>query len=85
VLTAVDILLDGRLDGALHGLLGALGLELATYRSGALGIHGALERIALPAEDVVAVLREAVPGRVSVESGISGGETHLSPVLHTKG
>lgn len=60
-LTAItsNILLNKRLDRARPRLVDSLGLEAGTTSSHAAGgIHGLLERIALPPEDVVAVLAE---------------------------
>jgi hypothetical protein len=52
-LTAVDVLINGVLDGALVGLVDRLGGD-AVAKQGR-GVHGALEGVALPPEDVVAV------------------------------
>ena len=57
---AVDLLLDLGLDGALVGLGDALRLEAVAEQRGR--VHGALERVALPAEEVVSML--AVAGAV---------------------
>ena len=46
---------------ALHRLPGGLRLELGADIVAAAGVKGALQRVALPAKDVVAALRVAVP------------------------
>jgi hypothetical protein len=61
ILTSIDIILDGLRQGALDRLVEGLVLEHGADVSRAAGIHGTLERIVLPAKDVVAVLRIAVP------------------------
>lgn len=53
-LTAIVVLLDGGLHGALLRIINALRLHiLALGTHAARGIHALLESIALPAEDVV--------------------------------
>ena len=52
-LTAVDVLVDGVRNGALVSLVDRLGGD-AVAKEG-LGVHGPLEGVTLPSEDVVAV------------------------------
>ena len=59
-LTAIVNLVRKRLDGALLRLLDRLRLELAADVAGAAGVDGLLQGVALPTEDVVAVLGVAV-------------------------
>lgn len=56
-LTSVDILIDTAFDAALVLLSCALDLEdaVAAVLEHAVGVHGALERVAFPSEDVVGV------------------------------
>jgi len=64
-LTAVDVLINGVLDGALVGLVDRLGGD-AVAKQG-LRVHGALECVALPPEDVVAM--RAVPLKKTNQPG----------------
>jgi len=81
-LTAIDVLLDGALNGTLVGLVDGLGLEAGGGQAGL--VHGALERITLPAKEVITVSAETLvvieapderlraisgPERLVVESG----------------
>lgn len=62
--TAINILVSSTPDGAAPADLDALGAEVSALSAEAAGrIHGALQRVALPAKDVVAVLAET--GRVA--------------------
>jgi hypothetical protein len=56
-LTSIDVFPDSLGDRASLGLLNALRLQTAAVRSeAAVGVHGPLQRVALPSEDVVSVL-----------------------------
>ncbi len=68
-LTAVVVLDSLRADGALLGHVDGLGLETGALGThAAAGVHGLLEGIALPAEDVIGVLAVAgVVTRAEVE------------------
>jgi len=66
----VIVLLDLGANSAFKSLFNSLSLEVGTARrsQAARGVHGALERIALPAKDVVGVLAEtSVVARAEVE------------------
>lgn len=52
-LTAVNVLINGVLDGALVGLVDRLSGDTVAKKG--LGVHGALEGVALPPEYVVSV------------------------------
>lgn len=52
-LTAVDVLINGVRDGALVGLVDRLGGNAVAKKG--LGVHGTLEGVALPPEDIVTV------------------------------
>jgi hypothetical protein len=67
-LTSIIVLPDLRLDRAPVGLVEALSSQGTAGRAEAAGVHGALQSIVLPAEDVVAVLGVASPGDGSVSS-----------------
>jgi hypothetical protein len=58
-LTSIHILLHRLLDRTLHRVLGTLQIEHTAFIACAVSIHGALEGVGFPAEDVVAVLGEA--------------------------
>lgn len=62
LLTAVDFLVNGDLLAALVALRDGLGLELRAVDV-AVGVHGLLESVALPAEHVVTVI--SISGRVT--------------------
>lgn len=64
--TSVNVLGNVLRQRALHGLLRRLCLQLVAHGIAAAGIECALERVALPAEDVVAAV---VGGRVPTGSG----------------
>ena len=70
-LTVVEVLTDQILDLASVHLLHALRLErisvLATVEH-AVGVHGTLERVTLPAEDVVGVLSVASAAMFSINA-----------------
>ena len=59
-LTSVVILMNSRLDVALLGIVDGLSLESSAGGTHASrGIHGSLESIALPTEDVISMLTQA--------------------------
>lgn len=62
-LTSIDVLLHDSLDLALVGLVKPLGGQSLARGTEAAVIHGVLERVILPAKDVVTVL--AVSGAFS--------------------
>lgn len=59
ILTAIVILINGRRDLALVGNGKLLSGEAVARRSEAVVVHGMLERIILPAKNVITVLSEA--------------------------
>lgn len=61
-LTAIDSVVDDVLDAALVALLDGLGPELGAVDV-AVGVHGLLQGVALPPEDVVAVVSQALKSR----------------------
>ena len=72
--------MDGGLDGALLRLSDLLGLEVLAAGTHAAGsVHGLLEGVALPAEDVVGVLAETgrVAGGEDERLGTVGGPLGL--------
>jgi len=58
-LTSFERLIDDILHSTFLGVVDRLRLEVGTARAHALAVHGPLQRVALPAEDVVGVLAEA--------------------------
>jgi hypothetical protein len=58
-LTSIHILLYCLLDRTLHRIFRALQVEHTALVACAVRIHGALEGVGFPAEDIVAVLGEA--------------------------
>ena len=93
VLTSVGLLADHVRDGAAVGDVHGLLLDRAAAVVEALGlVHGALERVSLPAEEVVtvrAVSRTVIPLLASTlpTCGIARIDewTYVSPKLYTKG
>jgi hypothetical protein len=59
LLTALDFLCDSLLLLARGGLLGSLRLEGRAPVASATGIESALQRVALPAKDVITVLTKS--------------------------
>jgi hypothetical protein len=58
-LTPINALLHGPRHRTLDRVFRALQIKHTTFVAGAMRMHGALEGVAFPAEDVVAVLGEA--------------------------
>jgi hypothetical protein len=99
-LTALGVLLDKGLDGALVGLVEPLGRKAVASGAEALVVHGMLQEVVLPTKDVIAVLSVASPVLLGVSAGtaslvefpvdcwseeIEESATHGSPVDRTKG
>jgi hypothetical protein len=61
-LTAIVIFIDRRFDGARVGLVEGLGGQTVAGGAEAAVVHGMLEGVVLPTEDVVAVLAVAGTG-----------------------
>ncbi len=60
-LTSINRLLDNLRKGTFHGLFGGLVRQMLADISYTEAVDGFLERVALPAKDVVAVLRVSIP------------------------
>jgi hypothetical protein len=58
-LTSIHILLYRLLNRTLHRIFRALQVEHTAFVACAVRVHGALEGVGFPAEDVIAVLGEA--------------------------
>jgi hypothetical protein len=71
ILTAVDVLVNGVLDGALVCLVDRLGGDAVAKKG--LGVHGTLEGVALPPEDIVTMravsLKLIQPGYMGFQIG----------------
>lgn len=81
-LTAVVVLLDNSLNGALVRLVECLRGEAVAGRAKAAVVHGVLEGVVLPAEDVVAVL--AVSGALRWPCQSGRGYRNNSTVIKAK-